>query len=170
MNLKKISLVALLTVSIGFLSLNSASVFAGSVKKGPKANAPAMELTDIIKKWQDDKLSSDEVRKIVKEQYAKTWQRVNVTAIVKGTKKINVRPAPGLPHKASKSMVVTKMEYYKKGGFTFVFYVLLPKGESYPDGDRLSITNAYIESNRGYKRPRIKLVLIGGEVEQLPPE
>jgi len=170
MSLRKIFMVAMAALLFGVLAGDSGSVFAGPVKKGPKANAPAVELAPIIKKWQKDRLDSDQVRKIVMEQYVKTWQRVNVTGVVKGTKNINVLPALGMPRKASKNTKVTKLEYYQKGGFTFEVYVVLPEGVSFPYGDKLRITNAHIESNRGYRRPAVKLVLINGEVEQLPPD
>jgi len=170
MRSKKVFFAVLLSVALGVTLADFSSVHARKVRKGSKANAPAIELTTVIKKWQDEKLDSDQVRKIVQKQFTKTWQRVNVIGVVKGTKKISVLPKPGLSRKYAKNSVVTKMEFYQKGGFTFEFYLLLPKGESYPDGDKLSIQNAYIESNRGYRRPAIKLVLIGGTVEQLPPD
>ncbi|MFW5862914.1 MAG: hypothetical protein ACOCWZ_11770 [Spirochaetota bacterium] len=67
--------------------------------------------------------------------------------------------------------LIHKMEYIKKGQKTFEFYVVLPKGEVYPDGDRLKVTDAYIESNRGYGvKYGVRPVLVGGTIEQLPPD
>lgn len=154
-----------------FLALiGSGSLTEATPKPGPKANAPSIELAEVAQAWIAEKKKSGDLEKIVEEEFIKSWQRVNIIGVVTGTKKIKVVPRPGLSREAGKTTLVHVLEYIKKGQKSFEFFVVLPKGEVYPDGDRLKITDAYIESNRGYGvKYGIKPVLIGGKVEQLPP-
>ncbi len=164
-----LSYILLVTISVIFTGSSSSTVAAQ--KPGPKASAPAIELADVVQKWIADKKKSEEIETIVKNEFIKTWQRVNIIGVVKGTKKIQVRPRPGLSRKAGKTTLVHKMNYIKKGEKTFEFYVVLPEGMVYRDGDILKITDAYIESNRGYGvKYGVRPVLIGGTIEQLPPD
>lgn len=164
-----LSYILLVTITVVFTGSSSSTVAAQ--KPGPKASAPAIELADVVQKWIADKKKSGEIEKIVNDEFVKTWQRVNIIGVVKGTKKIQVRPRPGASRKAAKVTLIHKMEYIKKGEKTFEFYVVLPEGEVYPDGDRLKVTDAYIESNRGYGvQYGVRPILINGTIEQLPPD
>lgn len=171
MKIKIIVVSCLLMVPVTLAFIGSNSTTNAAPKPGPKASAPAIELAEVVQGWIADKKKSEELEKIVNDEFVTTWQRVNIVGVVKGTKKIQVRPKPGLSRKAGKMTLVHKMNYIKKGEKTFEFYVVLPEGEVYRDGDRLKVTDAYIESNRGYGvKYGVRPVLIGGTIEQLPPD
>jgi len=138
---------------------------------GPKASAPPVELSETVLKWIAENKKSDEIDMIVHKEFTLTWQRVNITGTVKGTDRVMVAPKPGLAFKDRKNLLIHKMEYIEPGKKSFEFFVLLPEDEVYQHDDRLKITGAYIESNRSYGvRYGVRPVLIGGKVEQLPPD
>ncbi len=166
-----VSLLIPLTFALASAGFGQKARRGMAAKPGPKASAPAVDLAEVVLKWIDQKKKGDEIEMMVERDFIETWQRVNITGTVKGTTKVVVASKPGMPFKARKNQLIHKMEYIEKGKKSFEFYVLLPKGEKYPDGDRLKITEAYIESNRGYGvKYGVKPVLIGGKVEQLPPD
>ena len=171
MKIKITVLSFLLVAPVSLALLGPGSWAVAAPKPGPKANAPAVELADVVQKWISQKKKSGEIESIVEAEFIKTWQRVNIIGVVKGTKKVQVVPKPGLSRKAGKMTLIHRLEYYKKGHKPFEVYVVLPEGETYPDGDRLKVTDAYIESNRGYGvQYGVRPVLIGGKIEQLPPD
>lgn len=152
------------------LTFSGSGVTDAAPKPGPKAKAPAIELGEIAQKLIADRKKID-IDEVIMKDFIKSWQRVNIIGVVRGTKKIQVLPGPGMPRKSAKNTLIHRLEYVKKGSKSFEFYVVLPEGEVYPDGDKLQITNAYIESNRGYGvKYGLRPVLIGGTIEQLPPD